>query len=98
MFERISAAGIADIAAKLDARERLSLEDGVRLFECPDLLAVGHLANLEHGTGNHAKLDARRTMLDISCELVSDEPSSQRIEAFSESIACRQRGRFFCVA
>ena len=55
MFERISAAGIADIAAKLDARERLSLEDGVRLFECPDLLAVGHLANLERER-RHGKL------------------------------------------
>src|SRR5687768_18045051 len=44
---RIAAAGIADIAAKIDARQRLSLEDGVRLFECPDLLAVGHLANRE---------------------------------------------------
>jgi aminodeoxyfutalosine synthase len=44
---RIEAAGIADIAAKIDARERLSLDDGVRLFECPDLLAVGRLANRE---------------------------------------------------
>jgi aminodeoxyfutalosine synthase len=44
---RIEAAGIADIAAKIDARERLSLDDGVRLFECPDLLAVGRLANCE---------------------------------------------------
>ena len=52
---RIAAAGIADIAAKIDARERLSLEDGVRLFECPDLLAVGHLANRERER-RHGKL------------------------------------------
>src|SRR5687768_10232777 len=44
---RIAASGIADIAAQIEARERLTLEDGVRLFECPDLLAVGHLANKE---------------------------------------------------
>ncbi|MBA3638778.1 MAG: aminofutalosine synthase MqnE [Acidobacteriota bacterium] len=52
---RIAAAGIADIAAKIDARERLTLEDGVRLFECPDLLAVGHLANRERER-RHGKL------------------------------------------
>jgi aminodeoxyfutalosine synthase len=53
--ERISAAGLDDIDAKLHARERLSLEDGVRLFECPDLFAVGHLANRERER-RHGKL------------------------------------------
>lgn len=38
---------LADIGEKLDAGERLSLEDGVRLFEHPDLLAVARLANRE---------------------------------------------------
>jgi aminodeoxyfutalosine synthase len=38
---------IRDIGEKLDARERLTLEDGVRLFEHPDLLAVARLANRE---------------------------------------------------
>ena len=47
MDARIAAAGIADIAARIGAGERLSFDDGVRLFECPDLLAVGHLANRE---------------------------------------------------
>ena len=37
---------IADIADKLERGERLALEDGVRLFEHPDLLAVA-LANRE---------------------------------------------------
>ena len=44
---RIAAAGLADIAAKLDAAVRLDFDDGVRLFESPDLLAVGWLANRE---------------------------------------------------
>ena len=39
--------GLLDIADKLDAGVRLTLDDGVRLFECPDLLAVGWLANRE---------------------------------------------------
>ena len=47
MDARIAAAGIADIAARIGAGDRLSFDDGVRLFECPDLLAVGHLANRE---------------------------------------------------
>ncbi|MCP4805349.1 MAG: aminofutalosine synthase MqnE [Proteobacteria bacterium] len=39
-------AGIDDIAVKVHAGERLSYDDGVRLFNTPDLTAVGALANL----------------------------------------------------
>jgi aminodeoxyfutalosine synthase len=44
---RIDAAGLPDVAAKLDAGVRLSTDDGIRLFECSDLLALGWLANRE---------------------------------------------------
>src|SRR5438067_2798385 len=47
VLDRIAKAGVADIGEKLDAGIRLSLEDGVRLFECPDTLALGWLANRE---------------------------------------------------
>ena len=47
MQARLSSLGLGDIARKLDAGERLALEDGVRLFECPDLHALGWLANRE---------------------------------------------------
>ncbi len=47
MHARVAAAGLADIADKLDAGVRLDLADGVRLFDAPDLLAVGWLANRE---------------------------------------------------
>ena len=61
--DRIIAAGLGDIAAKVEARERLSLEDGVRLFECPDLFAVGHLANRErerrHGMRTYYNFNIR---------------------------------------
>src|SRR5688572_1989415 len=61
--ERIKTAGMGDIAAKLERRERLTLEDGVRLFECPDLLAVGHLANCErerrHGKRTYYNFNIR---------------------------------------
>jgi aminodeoxyfutalosine synthase len=42
---RLEEAGLLDIAAKLDAGIRLDFADGVQLFDCPDLLAVGWLAN-----------------------------------------------------
>jgi aminodeoxyfutalosine synthase len=44
---RIRAAGLGDIDEKLQAGLRLDVEDGVRLFQCPDLLGVGWLANRE---------------------------------------------------
>ena len=47
MESRIRAAGLAEVDEKLRSHERLALADGVRLFDCPDLLAVGWLANRE---------------------------------------------------
>ncbi len=47
MRERIRAAGLADIADKVEAHERLSFADGEALFAAPDLLSVGWLANRE---------------------------------------------------
>lgn len=39
-----AACGLGDIHRKVLAKERLDREDGLRLFECPDLAAVGTLA------------------------------------------------------
>src|SRR5580704_4769226 len=47
MLSRLIRAGLADIADRLEAGVRLDLADGVRLFDSPDLLAVGWLANRE---------------------------------------------------
>jgi aminodeoxyfutalosine synthase len=62
-MRRVAAAGLADIADKLEAGERLSFEDGVRLFECPDLLALGWLANRErekrHGARTYYNFNIR---------------------------------------
>jgi aminodeoxyfutalosine synthase len=44
---RVRAAGLAKVAEKLAAGERLDAADGLRLFEARDLLAVGALANRE---------------------------------------------------
>ncbi|HUF47255.1 MAG TPA: aminofutalosine synthase MqnE [Vicinamibacterales bacterium] len=55
MTARFAALGLDDIVRKLDAGERLALDDGVRLFECPDLHAVGWLANRERERRHGAK-------------------------------------------
>ena len=63
MRARVDRAGLGDIADKLDAGARLALEDGVRLFEAPDLLAVGWLANRErekrHGARTYFNYNLR---------------------------------------
>src|SRR3954452_12959328 len=55
MQSRIATAGLSEIAEKLSAGVRLDLADGVRLFEAPDLLAVGWLANSEREERDGAK-------------------------------------------
>jgi aminodeoxyfutalosine synthase len=55
MRARLDALGLADIADKLDAGVRLSFDDGVRLFDAPDLHAVGWLANREREKRHGAK-------------------------------------------
>ncbi len=63
MRKRIATAGLADIADKLDAGARLSFDDGVCLFESPDLLALGWLANRErekrHGARTYYNFNIR---------------------------------------
>jgi aminodeoxyfutalosine synthase len=55
MQTRLAAAGLLDIDTKLQRGERLAAEEGVRLFECDDLLAVGWLANRERERRHGAK-------------------------------------------
>lgn len=46
MNSMVIRAGLGDILEKVQSGERLSREDGIRLYENPDLLAVGYLANM----------------------------------------------------
>ena len=63
MLPRLARAGLTDIAEKLEAGVRLELADGTRLFESPDLLAVGWLANRErerrHGARTYFNYNIR---------------------------------------
>jgi aminodeoxyfutalosine synthase len=60
---RLQAAGLAEINEKLEGGERLTFDDGVRLFDSPDLLAVGWLANRErekrHGARTYYNYNLR---------------------------------------
>lgn len=71
MKSRLAAAGLEEIAAKIEARERLSFEDGVRLFEAPDAFAVGWLANRErerrHGDRTYFNYNLRLEATNV-CE------------------------------
>ena len=64
MQSRLATAGLLDIAHKLDRGERLDLSEGVRLFDTPDLLALGWLANRER-----QKRHAGRTFYNFNIRL-----------------------------
>ena len=64
MHARLTASGLRDVAAKLDEGVRLDLAEGIRLFECPDLLAVGWLANRER-----EKRHGRQTFFNYNIRL-----------------------------
>lgn len=48
--------GLSDIIAKVEAGERLTKEDGLKLYACNDLLTIGYLADLvrQRKVGNYA--------------------------------------------
>jgi aminodeoxyfutalosine synthase len=64
LSSRFRSSGLSDIADKITAGQRLNLADGLRLFECPDLLALGGLANRER-----EKRHGRRTFYNHNIRL-----------------------------
>src|SRR4026207_2479694 len=63
MLSPLPTAGLAAIAEKLDTGGRPAFQDVVRLFDAPDLLAVGWLANRErerqHGARTYYNYNIR---------------------------------------
>ncbi|HVL39840.1 MAG TPA: radical SAM protein, partial [Fimbriimonadaceae bacterium] len=53
--ERILGHDLMDIYRKVDEGERLSFEDGLRLYKTPNLTAVGYLANIVRERRHGAK-------------------------------------------
>jgi aminodeoxyfutalosine synthase len=60
---RLASLGLGGISQRLDAGERLTFDEGVQLFECADLLALGWLANRErekrHGARTYYNFNIR---------------------------------------
>jgi aminodeoxyfutalosine synthase len=46
MKAMIEQAGLGDLLLKIKSRERLTADDGLRLYQCTDILALGYLANI----------------------------------------------------
>jgi aminodeoxyfutalosine synthase len=71
MKSRLKAAGLADIDDKLQAGERLTFDEGVHLFNTPDLLSLGWLANRErekrHGARTYFNYNLRLEPTNV-CE------------------------------
>jgi aminodeoxyfutalosine synthase len=71
MQRRLAASGLAALAEKVDAQERLSFDDGVALFASTDLLALGWIANRErerrHGARTYFNHNLRLEATNV-CE------------------------------
>jgi aminodeoxyfutalosine synthase len=71
MQARLQRSQLSDIADKLEASERLTFDDGVRLFATPDLLSLGWLANRErerrHGARTYFNHNLRLEATNV-CE------------------------------
>jgi aminodeoxyfutalosine synthase len=71
MLPRLTASGLSAIAEKVDAKERLSFDDGVALFQSQDLLALGWIANRErerrHGARTYFNHNLRLEATNV-CE------------------------------
>jgi aminodeoxyfutalosine synthase len=63
MQSRLHKLGLAAINDKLESGVRLTFDDGLKLFECPDALAIGWLANRErekrHGARTYYNFNIR---------------------------------------
>ena len=54
--ERIVGQDLMDIYRKVDEGTRLSFEDGMRLYQTPNLTAVGYMANIVRERSNPGAL------------------------------------------
>ena len=96
-------AGLGDILDKVRKGERLSLEDGRKLYECPDILAVGYLANIvrERINGNkayfiynqHVNYSNICTNLCKFCAFGKDKDSPQAYQMSVEEVKEKIRQR-----
>ncbi len=103
MEEMIVQAGLGDILDKVKGGERLSKEDGIRLYNTPHLLAIGYLANIvrERLNGDNAYFIYNQhinysnicTNLCKFCAFGKDKESSQAYEMSVEEVVQKVRER-----
>src|SRR5512141_1574560 len=84
---------LTPILRKVDAGERLSLEDGLRLYRTPDLLAVGYMANVVrermHGDKTYFNVNRHINPTDVcvaSCRLCAFGKKAKDPRAYTMSL------------
>jgi len=103
MDKMVRESGLGDILDKIRAGERLSTDDGLRLYKSPDLLAVGYLANIvrERLNGDkayfiynqHINYSNICTNLCKFCAFGKDKESDQAYEMSIEDVKTKVRER-----
>ena len=99
----VEKAGLGDILHKIRNSERISREDGIRLYQSPHLLAVGYLANIvrERQNGDNAYFIYNQhinysnicTNLCKFCAFGKDKESAQAYEMSREEVGRKVRER-----
>ena len=99
----IEKAGFGDILGKIEAGERLSCDDGVRLYKSNDILALGYMANLVRNRINgdnayfiynqHINYSNICTNLCKFCAFGKDKSSDQAYEMDLETVKQKVRDR-----
>ncbi len=81
------------ILEKLEARERLSFEDGVTMYRSHDILALGHMANLQrerwHGDVTYFNVNRHINPTDVcvaSCRLCAFGKRAKDPNAYTMSM------------
>ncbi len=103
MKKFIESAGFGDILEKVEAGERLSCEDGVRLYNSNNILALGYMANLVRNRMNgdntyfiynqHINYSNICTNLCKFCAFGKDKDHEQAYEMDLETVKQKVRDR-----
>lgn len=103
MEEIVVRAGLGDILEKIKKGERLTVEEGIELYRCPDPLPVGYLANIvrERFNGNktyyiynqHINYSNICTNLCKFCAFGKDKSSELAFELSVEDVKTKVRSR-----
>lgn len=99
----IEKAGLGDILEKIKKNERISREDGIRLYNSPDLLAVGYLADIVRRRLNgdnayfiynqHINYSNICTNLCKFCAFGKEKDSAKAYEMTKDDVARKVRER-----